>query len=282
MTHYFVPATRSNRVASFVVAVVAILALIACAGATRASAQPTISITSGPAEGSSTNASSVTFALLATAPATKDVDFFCSIDDAVTFYACDAVSFPTCVAAGAGTQSCTQSKSYPIPTQGDHVFRAFAADCDSPCDPSLTGTEGPLVTRSFNLDRTAPTVSVSGGPSMTSPLLSGAATFTLAPSEPGTLSCALNAAGPVPCTSPYITTDFANGVNNLTIRATDRAGNISPPLTHQFMVDIFKAKKCKKPRGKGAKRAKAKVKYRKCVKANAKAKSVWKKKHGLQ
>lgn len=280
MNNSVVP-TRLNRGTKSIAVLAATLLFFACFGASRASAEAVIAITAGPSEGSFTNAAPVNFALSAPIADTKVVDFYCSIDDAVTFSACDSATYPACAAAAAGVLACTQSKSYATLTEGAHTFRTFASECDAPCDPFDTGTDGPMITRSFTVDRTAPTVSILSGPSMTSPLLQGAATFTFSSNEPGGFTCAVGIAAALPCTSPFSTTDFANGQNSLTIRAIDRAGNASAPFVQNYMVDIFKPKKCKKPRGKGAKRANAKAKYRRCVKANAKAKALWKKKHGV-
>ncbi|MBI4898499.1 MAG: hypothetical protein HY827_09070 [Actinobacteria bacterium] len=277
-----VVSARLYRAAILVGTLTAALMMFAWIGATGASAEAVIAVTAGPSEGSFTNASPVSFSLSAPVADTKVVDFYCSMDNTVSFSPCDNVAYPTCVAAGAGVLSCTQTKSFTTLTEGAHTFRTFASECDAPCDPFDTGTDGPMITRSFTVDRTAPTVSLLSGPSTASPLLQGVATFTFSSNEPGSFTCAVGIAGATPCASPLSTTDFANGQNSVTIRAIDRAGNTSAPLVQNYTVDIFKPKKCKKPRGQGAKRASAKAKYRRCVKANSKAKALWKKKHGVR
>ena len=265
---------RLRRIA-FLVFVTLAFAVVALSPA-AASAAPTASIGGGPAEGTSTNASSITFTIAAMNDPANIIDFYCSFDGA-TFEPCDAINFPACVLVAPGQESCTQTKTYVSPAHGSHTFRVFASDCSSSCDYAYNWIDGPIVSRSFNVDRQAPVVTVTGGPSMVNPLLRGVASFGLSVSEPAQLYCSLDAAAPAPCASPFEKPRLANGAYELRVTATDGAGNVSAPVAHRFAVDIFKPKKCRK-----GKSAKAKAKRKKCVKLNAKKKVKWKKKHGLR
>lgn len=257
------------------------LMMIALTTAPAAFASATVAISEGPAEGAVTNAESVTFTLSTTLPVTQDVDFYCSLDNEYSFYPCSPVSYPSCVDGGSGAMTCTMSKTYPHVAPGPHVFRAFAVDCAAGCDLEEYGEEGPLVARSFSIDRTAPTIAVTGGPTVAAPhLVSGNAVFPFAISEPAVATCTYDFFAALPCASSFTVETPSNGTHNLTIRAIDAAGNVAT-LTHSFRTDVFKPKKCKKPKGKAKRTVKAKKKYRACRNANAKAKARWKKRNGI-
>lgn len=255
--------------------VFAIAAVAALGASSAASAQPVISITGGPGEGSFTNQRKVTFDLAATAPSTKQVDFFCSFDNPAVFYGCHPIDYPACVPAG-GTQSCTQSITRTL-SEGQHTFYTFAADCDAGCEPADVGIEGPTIARTFTIDLTAPIGTIANGPTLEAPALRSAPSFNLTSNEPGTFSCSLDGGPALLCESIVTFPDLFRGTHALTVNAVDRAGNSSAPVTRSFKVDRFKAKKCKRGRS-----ARAKAKYRKCKRANAVAKAKWKKRNKLR
>lgn len=275
MDYCIAPCRRSRRFAflGFVMLAIMLVALIPA----TASAAPTATITGGPAAGASTNAINITFTISALNIPVNDIDFYCSLDDAAVFEPCHAFDLPVCVHLASGQESCTQSKAYNSLPEGSHVFRVFASDCSSSCDNADKWTDGPIVSRSFIVDRQAPVVSVVSGPSMMAPLLTDSATFILAISESAQVSCVLDIGAVFPCSTAIELPVLANGIHYLRLTATDPAGNVSAPLTHSFEVDIFKPKKCRK-----GKSAKAKAKRKKCLKKNSRAKVKWKKKHGLR
>lgn len=259
------------------VSLAAAVALSICLGAAAtASAQPAISITSGPAEGEFTKERKITFALSAIVPDAKQADFFCSLDNAVLFPGCHAINYPLCVPAAGGGQSCTQSISYMV-SEGAHAFRTFAADCDAPCEPADDGVDGPMVTRNFTVDRTAPIASITAGPSLAAPAVRSAAAFNVTSTEPGTFNCSLDAGPPVICETSIAFPAIFAGTHSLSVTAVDRAGNASVPATVSFKVDRLKPKKCKKGKSVGAKK-----KQRKCKRANAIAKAKWKKRNRIR
>lgn len=273
MDYHIVRRGRLRRVAflGFVSLAFAVAALSPAA----ASAAPTATITGGPAEGSSTAAKDVTFTVSATNDPAKTVDFGCSVDNK-RFPVCDPVAVPACVPVGPGLESCTQAMTIRFLVRGTHVFRVVASECLINCDQDSNWTDGPVVTRTFIVDREPPVVTVTSGPSLDTPLLRGVASFALSVNELAQLNCSEATGAYAPCTSPFRYPRLANGLHYLRVNATDRAGNASVTVTRPFLVDIFKPKKCRK-----GKSAKAKAKRSKCVKRNAKAKAKWKKKHGL-
>lgn len=234
----------------------------------RANAAPTISIVSGPGEGSFSQGRNVFFSMQANVPVSNPVDFGCSLNT-MSLFSCDDILYPSCTPQGA-TKSCTQSITYSLLSEGSHVFRTAAMDCTSPCDLFDDGQIGPVVTRSFTVDRTPPVISLASGPTVSQPVTRGKPTFAFLANEPVMYSCSKDGAAPVPCGSPTTLNGVSNGRHTLSVTGTDRAGNAAPPMVLSYKVDVFKPKRCKK-----GKTAKAKSKYKKCVKANAKAKAKW-------
>lgn len=240
-----------------------------------ASATGTIAVTSGPGEGGTTKEQKVSFGLSYVTSVDKDVDFFCSMDNADLFQPCQNVAFPACTSNGA-TKTCTQtSRDYLTLTQRSYTFRVFASECDSPCSPFDEGIDGPIVSRTFTVDRVAPIVTLVSGPSVAKPVIKGKPTFVVTTNEPASLRCSEDGGTvPISCASPITLDAVGNGRHSLAVTALDFAGNTSAPLVIQYKVDVFKPKRCKKGKSK-----KAKAKYAKCKKANARAKALWKKRN---
>lgn len=268
-------ARRGRRRSAAFLGFVVVAFAVSAVSPSFASAAPTATITGGPAEGSSINAQGVTFTISAAINPANEIDFDCSLDSR-PFAPCASGSAPTCVPAGLVPAFCTSNETFSYLTERNHVFRAVASECLASCEQDANWTEGPIATRTFNVDRRRPVVAVTSGPTLSYPLLRGVASFALFVNEPAQLNCSEATGAFAPCTSPFRFPRLANGLHYLRVDATDRAGNVSATVTHPFDVDIFKPKKCRK-----GKSAKAKTKRRKCVKQNAKAKAKWKKKHGL-
>lgn len=90
--------------------------------------------------------------------------------------------------------------------------------------------------RSFTLDRTPPTVTVTSGPS--GPTTSSTATFAFNASESVTrFECDVQDDGFVPCTSPQVYSGLTDGAYTFRVRAFDVAGNGSDPVRRTFVVD---------------------------------------------
>lgn len=243
--------------------------------AASASAQPAIAITAGPTEGSFTKDLKIVFALSATASPSKQVDFFCSLDNPALFSPCSPVEYPTCMPGAGGMMVCSQSISYGA-SEGQHTFRTFASDCTAPCEPADVGTDGPLVIRTFTVDRTVPIASIVSGPSPETPSIRSAPLFALTSNELGSFTCSLDGSPATACENSVTFPELFKGTHTLTVTAVDRAGNASAPVTRGFKVDRFKPRKCKQGKSAGAK-----AKLRKCKRANAADKAKWKKRNGI-
>ncbi|HWK29702.1 MAG TPA: M36 family metallopeptidase, partial [Solirubrobacter sp.] len=94
---------------------------------------------------------------------------------------------------------------------------------------------GAEVAATFTISTVRPVAAITGGPSgLTN---DARPEFTLASSPPGaTFTCALDDAVPAPCTSP-LRLEVTDGAHTLTVRAVDQYGNVSDPVTRQFVVD---------------------------------------------
>ena len=169
---------------------------------------PTTSFSAGPAEGSLSNLRSGSFTL-----ASSDASgtaFQCSLD-------------------AAAYTSCSSVFSYFSLADGPHTFSARSRDA--------YGNWGPIVTRRWSIDATAPTVTVSQIPTLTN---STSATFTLGSTDPtATFEC--RAKGEIffsACTSPVQLSGLLEGLRSLEVRARDLAGNIGPVVTRSWTVDL--------------------------------------------
>lgn len=236
-----------------------------------------VTITSGLPEGGATNERQVSFRLSLVTGYNSNVDFFCSMDKVGVFQQCQADRVPTCSANGA-TKLCTlATREFPTAAERKYVFRAFGSECNAPCNPTTSGLDGPILVRNFSVDRTAPVISLTSGPSYERAVTKGNPIFTFSANEPVSYTCSIDEGPALFCPSPSEFDDIGNGRHTLVVKAVDRALNASESLQANFKVDRFKPKRCR--RGKSAK---AKTKHRKCVKANAKAKARWKKRNRLK
>lgn len=130
---------------------------------------------------------------------------------------------------------------------------AFAA-CTSPYTPGslpdraytfeVKATDAALnpgepAARAFTVDTVAPTSSIAASPSTTGPT----PTFAFSSGEPDvTFACRAGAAplsgAFTACSSPYTTTDLADGASAFEVQATDSAGNVGPVASRSFTVAV--------------------------------------------
>ena len=150
-----------------------------------------------------TNTPTVTFAF--TAPI--DTTFWCSLD-------------------GAPAQVCgtglTGQVTYPDLADGNHRVQVQTDNL----------TTGGRVTRWFEVDTSAPVVTLGGV------VVAGAsAQINFATDEVSAdFVCALDAAAAAPCDSPVTYTNLALGQHTVSVTATDFAGNASSPVSARFTV----------------------------------------------
>jgi hypothetical protein len=111
--------------------------------------------------------------------------------------------------------ACTDPMTVTV-TEGPHTFAARATDAAGNLDASPA-------TRSWTVDTSGPTVTITGGPSeggTSGPYV----TFTFTASE-GSTTCSLDGAAFAPCTSP-VSASLAAGGHSFAVRATDGSGNV--------------------------------------------------------
>ena len=168
---------------------------------------PDTSITSGPAAGSATSATTAAFGFDAEADATYE----CRLD------------------AGAWA-ACTSGASYTALAAGDHTFRVRATDAYGNVEPTPAF-------RTWTVDTTAPSASFTAGPAA----LVNAATADLAlTSDDGTATfeCRVDdAVAWTACSAAVHLAGLADGDHVLHVRAVDPAGNTGAEATRAWTVD---------------------------------------------
>jgi hypothetical protein len=237
---------------------------------------PTPSVSGIPA---ATTAASVTFTATTTVPDNWWVDLSCEYGDGFPT-PCDDKYFPECNNIAGGMQTCTQTISHAT-VEGSQRWRVYGVYCDEAsiedCIDFDSWITGPGLSTTFTVDRIAPVISVTGGPSLTAPVLKPNYSFTFGANEGATFGCAIDNAPFANCVSPLALSaaKLKNGLHQFRLSATDALGNVSLATT-SFTVDIFHPKKCKSGHSK-----RAKAKYKKCKAKNVAGKKAWKKKHHL-
>lgn len=175
-------------------------------------------ITSGPAEGSSTNAAGATF------------EFSSQLFDVSH---CRMDSGPT------GT--CTSPQAYPSLSEGPHKFVVYAThrhfNIGCPCFVNDNDTN--LAVRNFTLDRTAPTVAIDSGPAELSTVTAPETTFGFSSNDSSaTIQCKLDAGTFNTCTSPLKLSGLSNATHTFQVRAFDAANNFSSTVSRNFIVNV--------------------------------------------
>jgi Bacterial Ig-like domain len=175
---------------------------------------PTVGVSGGPSQGSTTNSTSAGFTLR---PSETVASLMCKLDR------------PGAPGTFAACGSTTPSYSN-LTTDGIYTFSTYAVD--------QAGNTGSTTTRSWTVDRTPPDTSISNGPS--GPTSSTAAAFDFSATG-GAVSyqCKLEPTGDwESCSSGKSYSSLAPGTYTFSVRATDGVGNVeSTPATRTFTVD---------------------------------------------
>src|SRR3954447_7878203 len=156
---------------------------------------PVVHITSGPTEGSRTNATSADLGV-----STSDGTLVCTLDSA---------TLPSCSPPSVHLSGLND---------GTHTFSVRGIDA--------VGNSSAPITRSWTVDATPPAVAINGGP--TGPTNATSATFTVTTSD-GTVACQLDG-NDAPCAGPH--SGLADGPHTLTATATDVATNQTTAVRH--------------------------------------------------
>jgi hypothetical protein len=171
---------------------------------------PDVSITSGPADGSTTNTGHAAFGFSSSVAGTS---FKCSLD-------------------GAAFAACTSPASYSVTplSDGSHNFQVEAV--------TVAGNIGTPLGRTWTVDTTAPDVSITSGPADGSASDSAAAGFGFASTDPtASFLCSLDGAALSACSSPQPYSSLADGSHTFQVEAVDPAGNTSSPASLNWTVD---------------------------------------------
>ncbi len=168
---------------------------------------PSISISSGPSNGSATSDQSASFSFTA-----SDGSLTCSLD-------------------GAAFSPCSSPFATSGLADGSHTFKAKATD-------EAGNTR--IAPRTWTVDTVAPTVSITSGPPANATSHDPRPSFGFAASESGaTLACELDGGGFQPCASPFMVPGrLDDGVHTFEVQGTDRAGNVGPTTTRTWTVDV--------------------------------------------
>ncbi|MBN8867750.1 MAG: PD40 domain-containing protein [Solirubrobacterales bacterium] len=129
---------------------------------------------------------------------------------------------------------CSSPATFSSLSEGSHSVEIRALAADPPHDASLKP-----VKRTFTVDLTKPTSSFSSGPANGSTITVDSATLAFDADEAGsTFECKIDGGDWIDCESPVALTDLDEGPHSVSIRATDRAGNVQDPVTtRSFTVD---------------------------------------------
>jgi len=160
---------------------------------------PTVTVSSGPANGAATNDATPTFRLSAT----------------------EAGSSFQCSADGGGFSACSSASSDTSASRlrdGAHVFRARAVD--------PAGNTGPALRTRFTVDTVAPKVRIEGPHVVKIDSPKASATFTLEASERVDRRCRSGSSGFNSCSERYTTPELSRSAHILSVKAVDRAGNV--------------------------------------------------------
>jgi large repetitive protein len=137
-----------------------------------------------------------------------------------------ATSKGVTTADGAGNWGKTLS----LVADGLHTYTATATD-------AAGNTSASSNARSVTVDTTAPTTTITAGPSSSTNVTS--ASFSFGANEASTFECSLDGAAFATCTSPQEYTAVTEGAHTFEVRATDSAGNTdATPASFGWTVDL--------------------------------------------
>lgn len=147
---------------------------------------------------------------------------------ATIFFTCNQASCTfLCSLDGAAESSCTSPTNVAVLAEGAHTFSVRAT--------SLDGQTSAPATANWQIDATAPGVTLTSGP----PAVTNdtTATFEFTCSEANcTFQCTLDG-GVTACTSPLVIPQLGEATHTFDVRSRDSVGNLSAPASVSWMVD---------------------------------------------
>lgn len=121
------------------------------------------------------------------------------------------------------------AQSVPVTLTGGPYYDVTGAVVAT--SPLTVGPDMGLVLRT----RVTPVTTVTGGPSSPTTMTSARIWFTSAPGT--TFTCALDGAGPEPCTSPVAFSGLALGPHLVSVQATARTGTVGVPTPYAWDIN---------------------------------------------
>ena len=166
------------------------------------------------------SAPNVTAILAPTAPVTsKSVSIPFTLDD--------PTATAWCSIDGAAATPCTSPVQSPNLADGTHTIAIYAVD--------PAGNVGPISSASFDIQASAPTVTITAPPPLTGNP-SGTVAFSV--DVPGSTAwCSLDGAAPIACTSPFSYSGLGDGKHTLDIYAVNPGGIQGATASTSFTVD---------------------------------------------
>jgi hypothetical protein len=149
-----------------------------------------------------------------------------------TFVSPDAGGGATfqCALDGGAFAACSSPRALSGLTEGAHTFAVRVRDAVGNLDPSPA-------TRTWTVDLTAPTTTITAGPTGAVPMASASFTFTSNEAS-ATFACSVDNGAFAACMSPLALTALAQGAHSFAVRATDAAGHAdASPATASWTVD---------------------------------------------
>jgi hypothetical protein len=132
-----------------------------------------------------------------------------------------------CGLSGEASGRCSPSRDFGPLADGSYTFSVFARSGDRIPDESPA-------TRAFTVDTHAPTATITSAPDALSN--DNTPSFVFRSSEMGTFQCRMDGGAFAPCASPRAL-HVGDGNHTFSVRAVDRAGNLSAPVSKAFAVD---------------------------------------------
>jgi hypothetical protein len=163
---------------------------------------PTATIDSKPSDPSGSDAATFDFS------ADEDATFECRLDGEV-------------VDGGTGWITCSSGQSYTGLDDGDHTFEVRATDGVS--------NVGAADSHTWEVDTTAPDVSITGGGMPATTSSSSASISFTSTDGSATFQCKLDGGGWQNCASPKSYSGLDEGSHTFEVRSRDDAGNVSSP-----------------------------------------------------
>ncbi|MGX5681962.1 hypothetical protein [Schumannella luteola] len=177
----------------------------------------------------------ITMDAVAPYPTTAPASISWSVDDPAATLECRMAFENADEASDSSGDYCPAPFTIVDDREGSYIYSVEATDA--------AGNTA-LMSRTFTVDRTAPIVSLTSAPPAISGTDSGSVSFEASegrhdPWVSGITQfvCEFDGATVDPCTSPFAYAGLGEGEHELTVTAIDRAGNVSAPVSHEWLVD---------------------------------------------